>query len=65
MDYIEIECKVNEENKIYVAIGQYVSFEVIENGYSSQVLIDRNDFEKLLPLLVKYYYKQHDYEKGI
>jgi hypothetical protein len=62
MDYVNLKCKSKEEDQMFVAIGQYVSFEVIENGYSSQILIDRNDLEKLLPLLLKYYYKLHEYD---
>jgi len=62
MDYVNLKCKSKENDQMFVAIGQYVSFEVIENNYSSQILIDRNDLEKLLPLLIKYYYKLHEYD---
>lgn len=63
MDYVKFECKGKENDQMFVAVGQFVSFEVIENGYSSQVLIDRNDLDRLMPLLLKYYYKLHDYER--
>lgn len=62
MDYIKFECKKKESDEMYVAIGKYISFEVIENGFSSSVVIDRTDVEKLIPLMLKYYYKLHDYE---
>ncbi len=65
MDYIKFECKGKKEDEMCVAIGKYISFEVIEDGYSSNVVIDRNDVEKLIPLLLKYYYKLHDYENKI
>lgn len=62
MDYIKFECKGKEGDEMYVAIGKYISFEVIEDGFSSNIVIDRNDLEKLIPLMLKYYYKLHDYE---
>lgn len=62
MDYINLKCKAKEKDQMFVAIGKRISFEVIEDGYSSTVLIERDDLEKLLPLLLKYYYKLHSYE---
>lgn len=65
MDYIKFECKVKKEDEMFVAIGKHITFEVIEDGYSSNIVIDRNDVEKLIPLMLKYYYKLHDYEHEI
>jgi hypothetical protein len=41
---------------MFVSIGEYLCFECVEGENRAAVTITRNDVEKLLPFILKFYY---------
>jgi hypothetical protein len=62
-DWLKIDCKLSPENgeSLLVSDGTTMLFQIYKDGKDiGGVGLNRNDIEKLLPYLVKWYY-----EKGI
>jgi len=62
-DYIEIKCKDNERDKAYFSIGTKFGIQIIEDNLSTTIVLDKQDIEKILPLMLAYYYKLNVYER--
>jgi hypothetical protein len=60
-DWLKFECKLSPENgeSLLVSDGTTMLFQIYKDGKDiGGVGIDRNDLEKLLPYLVKWYYEK-------
>ena len=55
-DYLEFECINISSDVMFVSIGEYLCFECVEGENRAAVTITRNDIEKLLPFILKFYY---------
>jgi Holliday junction resolvase len=55
-DYLEFECINISSDVMFVSIGEYLCFECVEGENRAAVTITRNDLEKLLPFILKFYY---------
>jgi Holliday junction resolvase len=55
-DYLEFECINISSDVMFVSIGEYLCFECVEGENRAAVTITRNDVEKLLPFILKFYY---------
>jgi hypothetical protein len=62
-DYIKIDCKFREGDKAFFSIGTKFGIEIIEDNVSSSIILDKEDIEKILPLMLAYYYKLNIYER--
>ncbi len=55
-DYLEFKCADIETDTMFVSIGKYLCFECIEKNERAAVTLTREDIEKLIPFMLKYYY---------
>lgn len=55
-DYLEFKCSKVTNDTMFVSIGEYLCFECIEGKDRAAVTISKDDIEKLLPFILKYYY---------
>ena len=58
-DYLEFQCTNIQNDKMFVSIGEYLCFECVEGENRAAITISKSDIEKLLPLILKYYYKSN------
>lgn len=56
-DYLEFKCTNVANDLMFVSIGEYLCFECIEGENRAAITISKSDIEKLIPFILKYYYK--------
>jgi hypothetical protein len=59
-NYLEFTCKLSPETsteKLVIGNGETMLFEIWDGSKNMGVGLNKNDIEKLLPFLLKFYYE--------